>query len=56
MLEEVTPEVVGSSLLLIIFVTPILTLLLSALLLWGYRRAVARAMAASTAFDAWSRR
>ena len=52
MLEEVTPEVVGSSLLLIIFVTPILTLLLSALLLWGYRRAVARAMAASAAFDA----
>jgi hypothetical protein len=33
-MEEVTPEVVGGSLLLIIFVTPILTLLLSALLLW----------------------
>jgi hypothetical protein len=52
MLEEVTPEIVGLSLFLISIVTPILTLVLSALLLWGYRRAVARAMAASAAFDA----
>lgn len=51
MLEEVTPEIVGLSLFLITIVTPILTLVLSALLLWGYRRAVARAMAASAAFD-----
>jgi hypothetical protein len=52
MIEEITPQIVASSLLLITFVTPILTLLLSALLLWRYRRAVARAMAASAAFDA----
>jgi hypothetical protein len=52
MLEEITPEIVGFSLLLITLVTPILTLVLSALLLWGYRRAVARAMAASAAFEA----
>jgi len=52
MIEELTPEIVASSLLLISFLAPILTLLLSALLLWGYRRAVARAMATSAAFDA----
>src|SRR5437667_12311389 len=51
MLEEVTPEIVGLSLFLITLVTPVLTLVLSALLLWGYGRAVARAMATS-AFDA----
>jgi hypothetical protein len=52
MIEEITPQIVASSLILITFVTPILTLLLSALLLWRYRRAVARAMAASAAFAA----
>src|SRR5258705_2995047 len=52
MIEEITPQIVGISLLLIIIVTPILTLVLSALLLWSYRRAVARAMAASAAFEA----
>jgi hypothetical protein len=52
MIEELTPEIVASSLFLISFIAPTLTLLLSALLLWAYRRAVARAMAASAAFDA----
>jgi hypothetical protein len=52
MIEEITPQIVAISLLLITLVTPILTLLLSALLLWQYRRAVARAMAASAAFEA----
>ena len=52
MIEEITPQIVAISLFLITFVTPILTLLLSALLLWRYRRAVARAMAASAAFEA----
>src|SRR5258705_2048363 len=52
MIEEITPQIVGISLLLIIIVTPILTLVLSALLVWSYRRAVARAMAASAAFAA----
>src|SRR5262249_24855822 len=47
MLEEVTPEIVGLSLFLITLVTPVFTLVLSALLLWGYRRAVARAVAPS---------
>src|SRR4029453_7426452 len=52
MLEEVTPQIVAFSLFFVTLVTPILTLLLSALLLWRYRRAVARAMAASAAFAA----
>src|SRR5215510_3729601 len=52
MIEEITPQIVAFSLFLVTLVTPILTLLLSALLLWRYRRAVARAMAASAAFEA----
>jgi len=52
MIEEITPQIVAVSLVLITFVTPIVTLLLSALLLWRYRRGVARAMAASAAFEA----
>src|SRR5262245_52842144 len=52
MIEEITPQIVAFSLIFITLITPILTLLLSALLLWRYRRAVARAMAASAAFEA----
>src|SRR5262245_301421 len=52
MLEEITPQIVYLLLFYISIFTPVLTLVLSALLLWGYRRAVARAMAASAAFDA----
>lgn len=44
MIQEITPQVVTSSLVLIILVAPVLTLVLSALLLWRYRRAVLRAM------------
>ena len=52
MMEEFTPQVAASSLLLIIISAPMLTLLLSALLLWRYRRAVMRAMAATGDFHA----
>jgi hypothetical protein len=52
MIEELTPQIIAVSLFLIIVIAPILTLLLSALLLWGYRRAVTRAMGTASAFDA----
>jgi hypothetical protein len=52
MIEEITPQFIAISLFLIVLVTPILTLVLSALLLWGYRRAVTRAMAAAGEFGA----
>lgn len=45
MIEEVTPQVVTASLLLVTVSAAILTLLVSALLLWLYRRAVTREMA-----------
>ncbi len=45
-----TPQVVTASLFLVIVTVPILTLLLSTLLLWRYRRAVTRAMAAMGEF------
>jgi hypothetical protein len=54
MIEELTPQIIASSLLLIIVIAPILTLLLSTLLLWGYRRAVARAMGTAGEFEAWA--
>ncbi len=47
MIEEITPQIVGISLLLIIIVTPILTLVLSALLLWSYRRRISTRAALS---------
>ena len=50
MIEELTPQILMVSMLLIIVTAPILTLLLSVLLLWGYRRTVTRAMAASEGF------
>jgi hypothetical protein len=50
MIQEITPQVVTSSLVLIILLAPVLTLVLSALLLWRYRRAVLRAMNVSGEF------
>ena len=47
MIEGITPQIATVSLLLITVSAAMLTLLLSALLLWMYRRAVAREMAAS---------
>ena len=51
MIEEITPHLIAISLFLIVLVTPVLTLVLSALLLWGYRRAVTRAMATAGEFS-----
>ena len=47
MIVELTPQIVTSSLVLIILSAPTLTLLLSAVLLWRYRRAIIRAMDAT---------
>jgi hypothetical protein len=52
MVEELTPQVATSSLFLIIICAPILTLILSMVLLVRYRRAVTRAMAAAGEFRA----
>jgi hypothetical protein len=52
MVEEVTPQVVTASLFLVIICAPILTLIVSMILLVGYRRAVTRAMAAAGEFFA----
>ncbi len=52
MIEELTPQVLMSSMALIIVTVPILTLLLSVLLIWRYRRAVTRAMAVTGGFHA----
>ena len=49
MLEELTPQILSVSMLLIVLLAPPLALLLSALLLWRYKRAVLRAMASSAA-------
>jgi len=51
MIEELTPQILMVSVFLIIVIAPILTLLLSALLLWRYRRAVTHAMARTGGFD-----
>lgn len=47
MIEELTPPIFAVALMLVLAFAPVLTLLLSALILWRYRRAVLRAMAAS---------
>lgn len=52
MIEELTPQVLMISMFLIIIAVPLLTLLLAALLLWRYRRAVTRAMATAGGFHA----
>src|SRR5262245_36639154 len=51
MIEEITPQFIAISLFVIVIVTPVLTLVLSALLLWAYRRAVMRAMARAGEFS-----
>lgn len=45
MIEQLTPRVFSSLLLVVLGLTPLLTLLFSAILLWLYRRAVTRQMA-----------
>ncbi|MCB1880204.1 MAG: hypothetical protein KDI54_09135 [Gammaproteobacteria bacterium] len=52
MIEELTPQIMMVSMVLIILTTAVFTLILSVLLLWRYRRSVSRAMAAVTGFDA----
>lgn len=52
MIEELTPQVLMTTLTLVILVSPSLTLVISALLMWRYRRAVARAMAAPSGAEA----
>lgn len=51
MIEELTPQVLMSTMVLVIVVSSCLTLAISMLLLWLYRRAVARAMAETAGFD-----
>jgi hypothetical protein len=52
MIEELTPQVTMTSMLLITITASILTFLLSALLLWRYRRSVTLAMTSTGGFDA----
>lgn len=51
MIKELTPFAVTSLVLLVVSLVSVLTLVLSALLLWRYRQAVTRQMAASGGFD-----
>jgi hypothetical protein len=51
MIEELTPALVAVSLLIIAGIVPALTVSLSALMLWRYRRAVARNMALTGGYD-----
>lgn len=51
-ITELTPQMLSILLLLVIAVAPVLTLILSALLLWRYRHSVIRQMAARGGFDA----
>jgi len=50
MIEELTPQVMMIAMVLIIAISSIATLILSALLLWRYRRFVSRAMALQGGF------
>ena len=50
MIEELTPRVLMSMMILVIVVVPTLTLLLSTVLLYRYRRAVRRAMDVTSGF------
>ena len=52
MIEELTPQVLMISMLLIIVTAPVITLLCSVLLLWRYRRAVTDAMTMAGGFHA----
>ncbi len=51
MIEELTPQVLMSTMVLLIVVSPCLSLAISALLMWLYRRAVARAMAETADYE-----
>ena len=51
MIEELTPQVLMIAMFLVIVMVPALTLLLSAVLLHRYRRAVARAMGAASGLN-----
>lgn len=51
MYEELTPRLLSTVVANVVIVTPVATLLLSALLLWLYRRTVSRHMLATGEFD-----
>ncbi len=51
MMEELTPQILSVLLFIVVIAVPILTLMLSALMLWRYRRAVIREMAITGGFD-----
>jgi len=51
MLEELTPQILMSTMLLVNLVVPVLTLLLALVMLQRYRRAVKRSMEATSGFD-----
>jgi len=51
MIEELTPQTLMSAMLLVNVLAPVLTLLLSAVMLRRYRRAVSRSMEANSGFD-----
>ena len=51
MIEELTPRLLSTLMLFVVGIAPMLTLLLSAILLWRYRRAVDLQMAATVGFD-----
>lgn len=52
MIEQLTPTLLSIILLLLVCVASVLTLLVSAILLWRYRRAITRHMDASSGFKA----
>jgi hypothetical protein len=52
MIEELTPQVLASSMVLVLLCAPVITALLSALFMWRYRRAVSRTMFAPSGFQA----
>lgn len=51
MIEELTPQILMSTMFLVNVVAPVLTLLLSLVMLRRYRRAVSRSMQATSGFD-----
>jgi hypothetical protein len=51
MMEELTPQILSVLLFMVVIAVPILTLMLSAIMLWKFRRAVIREMAVTGGFD-----
>ena len=51
MIEELTPRLLSVLIFLVVTTAPVLTLLLSAMLLWRYRRTVTEQMALTGGFD-----